>query len=123
MGIDGSVPEWQLDLDKVGFVRRIFLARKWYGGDWWFVLISALLLLSIIFLGVFPQWFAPYDPREEVGPSLSGPGENAPGLIVLVKADSTAESFARCGPENKYGRLSNGQRCYPNHSRYSWQVE
>ena len=41
-----------------------------------------------------PQWFAPFDPREEVGPSLLGPGEEAPGLILLVGEDSTAESFA-----------------------------
>ena len=71
-----AVPQWQLDLDKVGFVRRLFLARKWYGGDWWFVAISAVLLLFIILLGVAPQWFAPHDPREEVGPALLAPGEH-----------------------------------------------
>lgn len=92
--VSDAVPEWQLEMDKVGFVRKLFLARKWYGGDWWFVLISAILLLFIITVGVFPQWFAPFDPREEVGPSLLGPGEEAPGLILLVGEDSTAESFA-----------------------------
>ena len=50
-----SVPQWQLDLDRVGFVRRLFLARRWYGGDWWFVAISALLLLFIVIVGIFPQ--------------------------------------------------------------------
>ena len=92
--VSDAVPEWQLEMDKVGFVRKLFLARKWYGGDWWFVLISAILLLFIITVGVFPQWFAPFDPREEVGPSLLGQGEEAPGLILLVGEDSTAESFA-----------------------------
>ena len=92
--ISDAVPEWQIELDKVGFVRKLFLARKWYGGDWWFVVISAILLLFIIILGIFPQWFAPFDPREEVGPSLLGPGEEAPGLTVLVLADSSAEEFA-----------------------------
>ena len=67
---DEDVPQWLLDLDKVGFVRKIFLARKWYGGDWWFVAISAVLLIFIIIIGIFPSWFAPYDPRAEVGPSL-----------------------------------------------------
>ena len=38
-----AVPQWMLDLDRVGFARRIFMARKWYGGDWWFVVFSALL--------------------------------------------------------------------------------
>jgi peptide/nickel transport system permease protein len=78
-----ETPQWLLDLDKVGFVRRLFLARKWYGGDWWFVAISAVLLVFIIFVGVFPQWFAPYDPRAEVGPSLLAPGQ-PPSSYVLV---------------------------------------
>ena len=92
--VSDSVPEWQLELDKVGWLRKMLLARKWYGGDWWFVLISAILLLFIITVGVFPQWFAPFDPREEVGPSLLAPGEEAPGLNVLVLASSDAQEFA-----------------------------
>jgi peptide/nickel transport system permease protein len=91
--VSDSVPEWQLELDKVGFARKLLLARKWYGGDWWFVLISAILLIFIIILGIFPQWFAPYNPREEVGPSLLGPGEPAPGLMILVNSNSTAKDF------------------------------
>ncbi len=78
-----KVPDWMLDLDRVGFVRRLFIARKWYGGDWWFVAISGILLVFIIFVGVFPQWFAPYDPKEEVGPSLLEPGQ-APSEYILV---------------------------------------
>ena len=78
-----ETPDWLLDLDKVGFVRRLFLARKWYGGDWWFVAVSAVLLLFIIIVGVFPQWFAPYDPSAEVGPSLLAPGQK-PSSYVLV---------------------------------------
>ena len=78
-----DVPEWQLELDRVGLVRRMLLARKWYGGDWWFVLLSAILLLFVIIVGIFPQWFAPYDPRAEVGPSLLAPGE-PPSEYMLV---------------------------------------
>ena len=78
-----ETPEWLLDLDKVGFVRRLFIARKWYGGDWWFVTISAVLLVFIIIVGIFPQWFAPYDPSAEVGPSLLAPGQT-PSAYVLV---------------------------------------
>ena len=104
--VSDSVPEWQLELDKVGWLRKILLARKWYGGDWWFVLISAILLLFIITVGVFPQWFAPFDPREEVGPSLLGPGEEAPGLNVLVLASSDAQEFADVATKtNKVGYL------------------
>ena len=79
---------WREDLDRVGFVRRMFMARKWYGGDWWFVLISAIMLLFFILVGIFPQWFAPYDPRAEVGPSLLAPGERPQGYVLVVRTDS-----------------------------------
>ena len=83
-----EVPQWLLDLDKVGFVRRLFLARKWYGGDWWFVAISAVLLVFIIIVGIFPQWFAPYDPRAEVGPSLLAPGEPPASFLLVTPVES-----------------------------------
>ncbi len=85
-----NTPEWLLDLDKIGFVRKIFIARRWYGGDWWFVAISAILLVFIILVGIFPQWFAPYDPSAEVGPSLLAPGE-APSSYVLVAPIASGE--------------------------------
>ena len=88
-----SVPQWQLDLDRVGFVRRLFLARRWYGGDWWFVAISAVLLLFIVIVGIFPQWFAPYDPRAEVGPSLLAPGEMPPAYVLVAPTSSGVESL------------------------------
>jgi peptide/nickel transport system permease protein len=102
--LSDAVPEWQLELDKVGFIRRLLLARKWYKGDWWFVLISALLLITIIVIGIFPQWFAPHDPREEVGPSLLGPNEETPTFLLLVDQSSEAASFADiAGVKNKIG--------------------
>jgi peptide/nickel transport system permease protein len=88
-----TVAQWQLDLDKVGFVRKLFLARKWYGGDWWFVFLSALLLIFVIIVGIFPQWFAPYDPREEVGPSLLSPGEPPSAFVLLVAEGSGYQSL------------------------------
>jgi len=85
-----EVPEWMLDLDRVGFVRRLFIARRWYGGDWWFVAISGVLLFIIILVGIFPQWFAPYDPRAEVGPSLLAPGQ-VPSEYMLVSLAEKGE--------------------------------
>jgi peptide/nickel transport system permease protein len=92
-----SVPQWQLDLDKVGFLRRLLLARKWYGGDWWFVLFSAILLLFFIILGLFPQWFAPYDPHAEVGPSLLAPGEPPSAYVLAVQSGSGIQSLKQVG--------------------------
>lgn len=89
-----ETPEWLLDLDKVGFVRRLFIARKWYGGDWWFVAISSVLLVFIILVGIFPQWFAPYDPSAEVGPSLLAPGDT-PSAYILVAPIETGNITVR----------------------------
>ncbi len=104
--IQEAVPQWQLDLDKVGFVRKMFLARKWYGGDWWFVVFSALLLIFVIIVGIFPQWFAPYDPRAEVGPSLLSPGEPPAEYVLLVPQGSGITSLREIGDrENQIGYL------------------
>lgn len=104
-----QVPEreaWRQDLDRVGFVRRMLMARKWYGGDWWFVAISAIMLLFIIIIGVFPQWFAPHDPRAEVGPSLLAPGERPQGYIMIVRADSNVDELRDIATrENNIGYL------------------
>ncbi|HWQ46369.1 MAG TPA: ABC transporter permease subunit [Longilinea sp.] len=94
------VQQWQLDLDKVGFVRKIFMARKWYGGDWWFVAISSILLLFVIIVGIFPQWFAPFDPRAEVGPSLLLPGELPPGFELVVLSDSGITDLSQIGTQD-----------------------
>ncbi|NMC13208.1 MAG: ABC transporter permease subunit [Chloroflexi bacterium] len=98
------VPQWQLDLDRVGFVRKIFLARKWYGGDWWFVVLSAFLLLFIIIIGIFPQWFAPYDPKAEVSSSLLAPGEAPSSFVLVANIDSDIKEFKEiASSKNKVG--------------------
>jgi ABC-type amino acid transport substrate-binding protein len=86
-----------LDLDRVGFARRIFMARKWYGGDWWFVLFSSILLLFVIIVGFFPQLFAPNEPRAEVGPSLLAPGETPSAYVLVVPGDSGVTSLDQIG--------------------------
>jgi len=88
-----STPAWQRDLDRAGFVRRLLLARKWYGGDWWFVLISSLLLLFVITVGVFPQAFAPHDPRAEVGPALLAPGQAPADFVLVARTDAGVDAL------------------------------
>lgn len=85
-------PEWQRDLDRAGFLRRLLLARRWYGADWWFAVISGVLLIFIFSLGIVPGVYAPYDPRAEVGPSLLAPGE-VPEAFVIVGREGGAQTL------------------------------
>ncbi len=94
-GIQGTTPEvkpetatWQVELEKVGFVRRILNARRWYGADWWFVAISSVLVVIFIIVALVPQLFAPYDPQALVGPSFLPPGEYPPIPVLIVPASS-----------------------------------
>jgi len=96
-GAEGPILQWQQDLDHVGFVRRLLLARKWYGGDWWFVLISAILLAGVLALGIVPQAFAPYDPRAEVGPSLLAPGAQPSIYVLAVRRDARGTTLRDIG--------------------------
>lgn len=87
-----TIPQWQRDLDEVGLVRRLIRARRWYGADWWFVLISSVLLLFIFSMALFPGFYAPYDPRAEVGPGLLAPGEQPP-TFVLVSEEGVVQTL------------------------------
>ncbi len=82
---------WESDLKKVGFVRRLLRARHWYGADWWFVLISSIAVIGFIIVAIFPGLFAPYSPDALVGPRFLAPGEEA-ALSVLVVPSSASYS-------------------------------
>lgn len=81
-----AVPQWQNELDQLGFWRRLILSRRWYGADWWFVAISGALLLFIFSMAFFPGFYAPYDPRMEVGPSFIKPGGRPPSFVLVGKS-------------------------------------
>lgn len=79
-----NLPEsWETELKQVGLLRRVLNARRWYGADWWFVVISTLMVLAFIIIAVFPNLFAPYSPDDLVGPRFLAPGAH-PALTVLV---------------------------------------
>ena len=80
--------DWEDQLERVGFVRRIFLARRWYGADWWFVAISTVMVIVFIIIALFPSWFAPYRPDEIVGPRFLAPGEHPEVPVLIVPIDS-----------------------------------
>jgi peptide/nickel transport system permease protein len=84
---------WEVELKQVGFVRRLFMARRWYGADWWFVAISAVAVLAFIIIAFFPQWFAPYSPDALVGPSFVAPGATVELSILVVPANSSVNKL------------------------------
>ncbi|MBN2677846.1 MAG: ABC transporter permease [Anaerolineaceae bacterium] len=84
---------WQKDLQQVGFVRRLFQARKWYGADWWFVAISSVMVIGFIFVALFPQWLAPYRFDQIVGTSFLAPGEYPDLPMLITRTETTIESL------------------------------
>jgi peptide/nickel transport system permease protein len=84
---------WEVELNRVGFVRRIFKARRWYGADWWFVAISAVGVFAFIIIAFFPGLFAPYSPDALVGPSFLAPGAHVDLPILIVSKDSPVKQL------------------------------
>jgi peptide/nickel transport system permease protein len=84
---------WQADLKQVGFIRRLFQARKWYGADWWFVAISTVMVFGFIFVALFPQWLAPYKFDQIVGTSFLAPGKYPDEPVLITRTDSMVESL------------------------------
>jgi peptide/nickel transport system permease protein len=88
-----EIPTWEQDLEQVGWVRRALRARKWYGADWWFVAISAVMVIAFLIIAFFPDPFAPFGPNEIVGASFLAPGETPPTPILVVPQDSQIETM------------------------------
>lgn len=88
-----SLETWEVELQKVGLVRRILNGRRWYGADWWFVVISGVLVLIFVILALFPGLFAPYRPDALVGPSFMAPGAYPPVPVLVVPASSSIQTL------------------------------
>ncbi len=80
---------WEVELERVGFVRRILNTRRWYGADWWFVAVSTVMVVGFIVIALFPGFFAPYAPDALVGTRFLAPGEH-PAVPVLVVPKSSS---------------------------------
>ncbi len=98
-----DIPQWQKDLDQAGFVRRFLLGRRWYGADWWFAVISGLLLIFVFSMAIFPGLYAPYDPRQEVGPGQLAPGELPPTFVLVGQKDGATELDDLIGEDVRIG--------------------
>jgi peptide/nickel transport system permease protein len=91
-----EVPEeeqWQVDLAQVGLFRRVLNGRKWYGVDWWMVVISSGMVLFFIVIAFFPGLLAPYDPLKQVGPRFLPPGDVPDSEVLVLRVDSPIESL------------------------------
>jgi peptide/nickel transport system permease protein len=91
-----TLPEgttWEAELKRVGLVRRIFMARRWYGADWWFVILSSIAVAGFIVVALFPGLFAPYSPYALVGPSFLAPGAQVDLPILVVLKDSPVKEL------------------------------
>lgn len=100
-----DVQEWEEELHRVGFARRLLLARKWYGADWWFVAISAVMVLGFMVIALIPWAFAPYDPLIQVGPRFLAPGASPDVPVIVVVEGSDLESLEDLAVPASEGRV------------------
>jgi peptide/nickel transport system permease protein len=84
---------WQDNLQRVGFVRGLLQARKWYGADWWFVAISTVMVLGFVFVALFPKLLAPYNFDQIVGTSFLAPGEYPDLPVLIMRTDSPIQTL------------------------------
>jgi peptide/nickel transport system permease protein len=86
-----TLPEreaWEEELKQIGFVRRLWMARRWYGADWWFVAISSVAVVGFIIVALFPSLVAPFAPDALVGPPFLAPGAQVDLPVLVVPIDS-----------------------------------
>ncbi len=88
---------WQRDVDRAGAIRQLWRARRWYGADWWFVVISALALIGFLVVAAVPQWLAPYAPGDEVAPAFLPPGQAPVSIVIAARAADHIASLADLG--------------------------
>jgi peptide/nickel transport system permease protein len=91
--VKSGTKTWQGDLQRVGYVRRLLMARKWYGADWWFVFISSIMVLAFIFVAIFPNLLAPFAFDQIVGTSFLAPGEYPDVPVLITRTDSNVSKL------------------------------
>jgi peptide/nickel transport system permease protein len=84
---------WESELERVGFIRRLLMSRRWYGADWWFVAIASVMVVAFIVIALVPGWFAPYAPDAIVGSRFLAPGEHPAVPVLIVPVDSTVNDL------------------------------
>jgi peptide/nickel transport system permease protein len=80
-------------------------ARRWHGVDWWLAVLSAMLLSFFLIIGIIPEYLAPYDYNEEVGPGFLAPREVPESYLLITRTDLPFESFADIGKDISTGEV------------------
>jgi len=68
-------------------VRWFLNNAKWYGAEWWIMLLGGVLLVAIILMTIFANQIAPYDPIKFVGAPFNRPRARQ-SVVVLQGNDS-----------------------------------
>ncbi len=54
-------------------------AHKKYGMEWWLLVVGLVIILFIVYMAIFPETLAPYQPQDQTaGPQLSPPSAEHP---------------------------------------------
>ena len=101
-----TVPPGLVSRDSV-LRRMLRLSRRFAPGiDYWYLVISTVIVLGFVYLALFPWTVAPYDPHEEAGPRMLPPGEQAPGWEIVVTEASGIASLDELGTMFELGVLA-----------------
>ena len=84
------------------------MGRRWYGVDWWFVVISSFAVIGFIFVAIFPGLLAPYSPDALVGPRFLAPGEVQIASVLVVPASSNISQLSDLAEPESVGRAKIG---------------
>jgi len=106
------LPPLLLD-ENVGFLRRMWRGRIWYGAEWYITLFGALILVFMTTMTLLAPRIAPYDPNEFVGAPFTppnrgkqallartgespvAPGADLTGLVIGVQRNQNGVSLAK----------------------------
>lgn len=100
--------EWEEQLSGVGLVRRLLMARRWYGADWWFVAIAAVMVVGFAIVALVPGLLAPYDPYSQVGPRFLAPGADPDVPVLIVPEGSDLQDLEDLAMPADEGRVPIG---------------
>lgn len=86
--------------------------RRWYGIDWYLAMGSSFFLVIFLVMGIIPEYLAPYEYNEEVGPKFVSPGEEPPEFVLIMRSDlpfRTFEDISRQVVTTWYGQYRLGE--------------